>query len=168
MLKIYIHHSKNFIIKSISILLISSFLLTCSISYAGWIRDYIADGCEKDQSLHISLTKNILGIFYNIKNKIKSGALNPADGEKIWKEEADNFLDFLHEQIIRADKDVWSKESTETRRLLKLSWRTRNAAVLHTASEFYGRDSMPTDSRLLRVFIEKCSNIALGLNESAN
>jgi hypothetical protein len=78
-----------------------------STSHASWIRDYISDSCEKDNTIHIDLVKNILGVFYILKNQNKSGLLTEIQYQKMWKEEANKFLDFLHEQTINLDKKFW-------------------------------------------------------------
>ena len=85
--------------------------------------------------------------------------------QKMWKEEVNQFLDFLHEQTISLDKKFWSKENFQTRKVMKLAWEMRSAAILHTAAEFLERDSMPPDSRITRIFIQKCVGIASGSNK---
>ena len=143
---------------------ISAFIFTSTNSEANWIRNFIAESCDKEHPLHFNLVKNILSTFYAIKNKVKAGEITQEIGDKIWKEEVERFQDFLHELTKDYDKKISSINNNETRKIMKLEWDFFTAAVMHTAPEFYSRDSMPPDSRISRVFSQKCRSIVLGSN----
>ncbi len=156
---------KNWLPRLILFSAISAFIFTSTKSEASWIRNYISEQCDKDQPFHINLVKNILGIFYSIKDKVKTGEITQETGGKLWKEEVENFQDFLHELTIDYDKKISNVNNSETRSIMKLEWDFFRAAVMHTAPEFYSRDSMPPDSRISRVFSQKCKIIVQGSNK---
>jgi hypothetical protein len=158
----YFYYIKKSISKSI--LILSVLLLAHSTSHANWIRDRMVESCEKNQSTTIDLVKHILQIYYNINNKIKVGDITKEQGEKFWKEEVEKFQDFLYEVAQKIDKETWSTANPETRRILKMQRELHNAAIFLTVPEFFGSVSMPPDTRIARIYTQKCHGAALGLN----
>lgn len=124
----------------------------------------MVESCEKDQSNKINLTKHILQIYFTINNKIKVGDITVEQGEKYWKEEVDKFQDFLYELTQKIDKETWSAANSEGRRILRMQHELHNAVIFLTVTEFFGTVSMPPDSRIARIYSQKCRSAALGLN----
>lgn len=147
-----------------SILIILLFLLTLSTSNASWIRDLMVESCGKNHPTKIDLTKHILKIYHTVNNKINIGDITVEQGEKIWREEVENFQDFLYEVTKKIDKETWSTANPETRRILKMQHELHNAVIFLTVTEFFGSVSMPPDSRIARIYTQKCRSAALGLN----